>query len=242
MQFNENTKLNDVIHHNYLLLPVLNRFDIQLGFGDKTIKDICAEQGINIYFFLEILNSFHDPDYFPQFNLRSFPLELILNYIKVSHNYYMNVKIPQIGKLIDKLTKSSDNNKNQRFMMIANFFSDYRKELQDHIEDEEKNMHPYILDIEKTYNSGEVNEEIKKQIKNSFLDRFTDDHSNIEDVLYDLKNLIIKYLPPSDDYTLSNTLLMELFRFEQDLNDHARIEDKVLIPKVRLMEKKIFDQ
>jgi len=32
-------------------------------------------------------------------------------------------------------------------------------------------------------------------------------------------------------------LLTELFRLEADLEDHSRIEDKVLIPKVKLLEK-----
>ena len=36
---------------------------------------------------------------------------------------------------------------------------------------------------------------------------------------------------------LCHTVLMEMFRLETDLFDHARIEDMVLVPKVRFMEK-----
>ncbi|MBA7528470.1 hypothetical protein ES705_20656 [subsurface metagenome] len=71
------------------------------------------------------------------------------------------------------------------------------------------------------------------------IDFFVDTHTNIEDKLYDLKNIIIKYLPPARDYTSSNALLFELFRLERDLNDHARIEDKVLVPKVQFLESQI---
>ena len=39
MQFSVKTKLADIIHNNYLLLPIFNRFGIQLGFGDKTVDD-----------------------------------------------------------------------------------------------------------------------------------------------------------------------------------------------------------
>jgi regulator of cell morphogenesis and NO signaling len=38
--FKENTKMADIIHGNYLLLPVINRFGIRLGFKDKTVKDV----------------------------------------------------------------------------------------------------------------------------------------------------------------------------------------------------------
>jgi len=55
-----------------------------------------------------------------------------------------------------------------------------------------------------------------------------------------LKNIIIKFLPPVKDMTICNNILIELFRLEKDLNNHARMEDKVLIPKVREMEKAIL--
>jgi regulator of cell morphogenesis and NO signaling len=38
---------------------------------------------------------------------------------------------------------------------------------------------------------------------------------------------------------LIEKLLIELFRLEEDLNDHARIEDIVLIPKILQLEEKI---
>ena len=73
MSFKENTRMADLIHANYSLLPVFNRFDIQLGFGDKTVAEVCLHQGVNVNFFLEIINSFHDHDYFPQVHLQTFP-------------------------------------------------------------------------------------------------------------------------------------------------------------------------
>lgn len=72
------------------------------------------------------------------------------------------------------------------------------------------------------------------------ISNYADDHDNVEDKLFDLKNLVIKYLPPAQDYTLSNTILIELFRLERDLSDHSRIEDKVLVPKVAGIEEKIL--
>jgi regulator of cell morphogenesis and NO signaling len=57
--------------------------------------------------------------------------------------------------------------------------------------------------------------------------------------MYDLKNIIIKYLPPNYDLNIGNSLLASLFMFEKDLKNHSRIEDKILIPKVRQLEKMI---
>jgi regulator of cell morphogenesis and NO signaling len=43
MRIEKDMKLADVIHHDFNLIPVINRFGIQLGFGDGTIEQICKE-------------------------------------------------------------------------------------------------------------------------------------------------------------------------------------------------------
>jgi regulator of cell morphogenesis and NO signaling len=242
MQFHENTKMADLIHANYLLLPILNRFDIQLGFGDRTIEEVCTKQGVNVVFFMEIINSFNDHNYFPQAQLQSFPLNLIINYIKKSHLYYLDHKIPQIEDIISRLSLLADSTTKNAFHLMEKFFNEYKNELIEHIQHEEKNIYPYVLAIDVAYQSEDVDEPIKKRIRDCSINKYAKEHFNIEDKLYDLKNLIIKYLPPSKDYSLSNTLLVELFRLERDLNDHSRIENKVLIPKVQLIEGELLSR
>ncbi len=38
MNFTKETKMHELIHFNYLVLPILDRFGIKLGFGNKNIK------------------------------------------------------------------------------------------------------------------------------------------------------------------------------------------------------------
>ena len=42
MLITKNIKMADVIHMNYFTLSVLNRFGIELGFGDKTVEQVSA--------------------------------------------------------------------------------------------------------------------------------------------------------------------------------------------------------
>lgn len=239
MLIKTSSKLADAIHNNYLLLSILNRFGIHLGFGDKTVKQVCEEHGVNQQFFLEIVNSFLDSEYFPQSELQSFPIKLIIEYIKNSHSYYVNVKLPQIESKIAELTEGSCEENKKPYQLIANFFSQYKQELTEHTTNEENDVHPYILKIDKAYQENAITDEIIKLVKDESISNYADDHDNVEDKLFDLKNLIIKYIPPVEDYTLSNSILFELFRLERDLNDHARIEEKVLVPKVQQLEKQI---
>lgn len=237
----QTTQLADALHNNVLLLPIINRFGIQLGFGNKTIEQICQEHQVNVHFFLEIVNSFIDKDYFPQSELQAFPLKSIINYIIQSHHYYVNLKIPQIKELIELQLKNAGDRNRKSYELIRDFFTGYSDELIEHIDKEEKDVHPYILAIDSAYQSGQITAELKSRVKKESIQNYADDHSNVEDKLFDLKNLIIKYLPPSKDYTTSNAILFELFRLERDLNDHSRIEEKVLVPKVQMLENLILE-
>ncbi len=230
----------DVIHLNYLLLQVITRFDIRLGFGNQTVEEVCRNNHVNVEFFLEIVNSYHDPDYFPDRELQDFKLDLIVNYLKKTHSYYLDEKIPEIEYLILALIKTSGSQNKERLELLDMFFREYKEELIDHVEREENIVMPYVLDVEDAYLSGNVDEKIIQKIESYSIDDFAKEHNNVEDKLFDLKNIIIKFLPPVKDIAVCNNILIELFRLEKDLNNHARMEDKVLIPKVRQMEKTIL--
>lgn len=226
----------EVVHIDYTLLPVINRFGISLGFGDETIEQICRMYHINMDFFLEILNTFHDPDYFPEENLKKYPIGLLIDYLKKTHSYYLEVKVPELEKLITGMIDDPKQER-QKHKLMNEFFAHYKKELTDHILREEDKVYPYILDLEKTVKEKNCSDEMKKRLNRYSIDHFPDEHDDVEEKLLDLKNIIIKYLPPPIDANRCNAILYMLFELEKDLNDHARIEDTIMVPMVADLEK-----
>lgn len=239
MNITKDMKMAEVIHLSYSLLPVITRFDIDLGFGDKSVEEVCADYSINLDFFLEITNSFIDEDYIPQKDLGSFPVSLIVKYLEKTHDYYLSEKVPELEEMIEKMVSLSGADP-EKSRLVMNFFKEYREELRNHIEKEELKVQPYVIEIEKAYEKEELNESLKQDILNYSINDFANEHDNVEEKLYDLTNIIIKYMPPCPDKALSNRILMELFRLEKDLNAHAELEDKVLVPKVSAMEEELL--
>ncbi len=235
MNITRDMKMADVIHLDYTLLPVITRFGINLGFGDRTVEKVCLENKVNLDFFLEITNSFIDEDYIPQKELDSFPVSLLIDYLKKTHRYYLDEKIPELEEMIRNMASSIPAEK-EKALLVKNFFVEYRTELENHIMREEKKVQPYILEIETAYTGNHLSVELYEKIKLYSMKDFAGEHDNVEEKLFDLKNIIIKYLPPCADKALCNRILIELFRLEKDLNAHASLEDKVLIPKVANME------
>ena len=75
------------------------------------------------------------------------------------------------------------------------------------------------------------------QFQDLEIDQFEQNHSNIEDKLADLINIIIKYLPGKLRTADRISMLQDLNALSADLNRHALIEDKILVPFVEYLEK-----
>ena len=238
MLITKDNKMGDIILHDHQLLAVLNRFDIKLGFKEKTVEEVCLIHDINTDFFLEIANAFHDNNFFTEKKLKSFSLKLIIEYLRKSHDFYIDKKIPEIEGLINTLKYNNDNEKFSA--IVKKFFKEYVDELESHIKREEVSVYPYVVEIEKAVLTKTISTELFNKIKEHSIIRYKDEHDNIEEKLFDLKNIIIKYLPPPENSDVCNTILAKLFRLEEDLNDHSKIENKVMIPSAYEMEKEIM--
>lgn len=55
-KYKASDKLKDLISDNSLLLMVLNRFGISLGFGEKSVKESCDSQNVDVATFLAVAN------------------------------------------------------------------------------------------------------------------------------------------------------------------------------------------
>ena len=232
--FNKNTRMTELVHSNYLLLPVLQRFGIQLGFQDKIILDICNEKNIDVNFLLAIVNTFHNHDYFPEHELQSFSLNLIIDYLRKSHSDFVNNNLPKIENLLNNLVESSNS---QEIKILQTFYKKYKKELLEHIQDEEENVFPYVLELQKLYDLKKS--DLPGNLSDYSIHDFAEEHSDVDEKLFDLKNIIIKYLEPNYNELVCNDFLFELLQFERDLIDHARIEDKILVPGVKKIEREL---
>jgi regulator of cell morphogenesis and NO signaling len=221
-------KMSDVIGQNILLIPVLNRFGIKPGVGEKTIKAICSSHEIDLISFLAILNTYNSQHYFPE--AEDVDINVLVDFLKSTHTYYLSYTLPRIEKLLKEL--STGRPKNNALVMIEQYYFDYKKQLTTHIEYEETDLFPLIGKIlsQQTGNSGNAE---------YYSDKILHEHINVEDKLSDLKTILIKFLPQDVNENSLNELMFELSRFEQELLDHARFEDKILIPKlVKLLRTK----
>ncbi len=225
--FKSSDKLFDLINANPNLLPVFNRFGIRPGFKDKTVAEVCDEGKINRDFFLALVNTYNNPDYFPEKELLEFSPLLIVKYLERTHKYYLEYSLPRIESLLSKLISGS-RERNRDLQMIRSFYEKYKQEFLLHIKDEEEHVFPVVKDMA----NGTPSERHPSDSLS-----FEKEHINMEDKLNDLKNLLIKYLAPNYDDNDFNEFLAALYQFEKDIIDHSRIEDHILVPQIKRIQK-----
>ena len=170
-----------------------------------------------------------------------FPLEMILEYLKNGHKYYLNKKLPEIEQTISYLVKHAEMD-NILNAALQHFFSSYKLSLEEHIAFEEKTIFSYITYL-LALNSELDKVKLKVLLQGSdslsdFVLQHTDtekDLSKVLQILASYKNTFIGFSP----YTL---LVRQLSVFETELSLHAKLEDEVLVPRSIMLENKILQE
>ena len=222
-EFSGNDKMVHLVQVSPGLLPVIHRFGIRLGFGNRTVEEVCSAHGVNTAFFLAIVNTFHNKHYFPEEELLAFSPLLIVDYLKKTHAYYVGFSLPQIEVLIHRLLESTPEQNNE-MKMIETFYLAYKKKLLEHFTEEEQEVFPLVEKL--VLQPGSIT-------NRAFDLNFEEEHEHVDLELDDLKNIILKYLVPEYDELVCNKLMEEIYRFEKDIHDHSRMEDAILIPQVQ---------
>lgn len=237
----ESQSMADVVLENPRVLSLLPRFEIGLGFGEKTIDEVCCSNNVNTSFFLEIVNSYINDEYVARADLSEFPLSVVVEYLRKTHSYYLTSGLPKIEASINKLIAGSLLSEEKKKLVLT-FFDDYKQEFLDHIMKEEDSILPYILEIEEQAGKEQADKAFLDRLKKYSISQFAREHDRLEDSLANLAELIIKYLPPFKDRELCDQILSDLFALKEDLIDHAAMEDKVLVPRVADLERELLNR
>ena len=221
--FTENTKMAELVISNPTLMLTLSRFGIELGFGDQNVKEVCEKAKVSPSFFLLICNIYSNPEFIPsKDDIKSVEANAILAYLSESHKYYLKERLPHIESHLKRIVEACP----ARYGNTINrFFNEYKDEVENHFKYEEEVVFPYIKSL--CNNALNPNFSIRE---------FESNHSNIEDKLNDLMNILIKYLPANIFPKERIEISLDIMEVTSDLSCHTLVEERVLVPFVEMME------
>ena len=222
--FTPNMRLSDMLDMNYSLVQVISRVGVDLKHSGLKVADACAFAGIDPATFILISNVYSFPEYTPSpEEVASADIHDIIRYLHGSHDYYTGMALKNLESSFDRLVKPCDNNQKK---VILKFFVDYKKELEKHFSREEEEVFPYV-------------ESLLSGVRDpgySITD-FEEHHENVDEKMEDMKNIVMKYLPDVCDEDMKMWVLLSIYRLRDDLRRHTYVEDNILVPTVKNLER-----
>lgn len=213
MIFTGRMKMADMIAGNYDLILMLPRFGIPLGFGDRSVREVCRDHGVDENFFLTVCNIYTFDDYSPDDEeVARIDNRTVVEHLQASHRYYIGERLPHLQHHLDHIADSAGE---QSSDILKRYFADYCREVREHVRREEKNLNAML-------------ESLRNGERQS--DHYQKSHDNIKDKLSDLTQIIYKYVPGERLNEEMMELVFDILQLSRDLEKHAEIEEMLLLP------------
>lgn len=215
-------KMISLIGDNYNLLQALGSFGINLGFGDKTVRETCESNGVDTYTFLTVVN-YAINDVGVDEDDEQLSVSTLLHYLEASHDYFLDFQLPYIRR---ELEESLDEN-NSLAVLIMRLYDEYAHEIRQHMNYEQQTLFPYVEKLLDRQPASDYN-----------VETFSKHHDAADQQLHELKILIIKYLPQDGLHNNQLTAtLHDIYENEVWLRQHAMVEDHIFVPAIRRLER-----
>ncbi|MGM9805520.1 MAG: LuxR C-terminal-related transcriptional regulator [Candidatus Aphodosoma sp.] len=216
--YSPNHRLRDLVDDNNLILLVISRFGIPLGFGDNTIEYICKENNVDCDTFLAIANIISGQEY----SRYKTALPDLIKYLENAHSYFLDFILPTIREKLISAINCHDTN--DVGFLILKYYDDYVLEVRNHMEYENETIFPYIRHLINDKSGGEVN------IKDYSLN-----HDSMAEKLQELKDIVIRHYRQTNS-NLLNYVLYDIINCGNDLKSHCDIENRIFLPQAIKLE------
>lgn len=218
--YKKTDKLSFVLANDYRLLQVMSRFGITLGFGEKTIEQVCQQCGVDTDTFLAVINYVKDGAAPMVQDVDKVSVPSLLNYLRRTHRYFLDYLFPHIRfHLLNAIDCSI---KNEIAFLVLKFFDEYVEEVRKHMEYEEDTVFAAVT-AAACSSAGAITPQ------SSLLSKHNEE---INGKLRELKKLFIQYYPQAENNERLNSVIISIYQAEEDLAIHCNVEDYIFAPAV----------
>jgi regulator of cell morphogenesis and NO signaling len=242
----QSKSIRELVDQDNVRAHVLFYFGIKFyEFSEQTLEQVCLEKGLSVNLVvreLESPESIFDESELP---LISYPVDLIIEYLKHTHYLFVKHKLPYIGQLVQGF-QANHPDYNTIEKDLKTLFPLFLEDFIHHIYEEEDSLFKYIRMLERAargqYNPSRLYELMEKYS----LQKCALEHVAHDDEMEGIRKITKDYHLTADAPLHVKVIYSELIQFEKTLKVHARIENEILFPKAMALEnevkKKFFEK
>ncbi|WP_369764888.1 iron-sulfur cluster repair di-iron protein [Flavobacterium sp. WC2429] len=209
--------------------------------GNRSIEEVCEKKDITPEDLFNQITEILATKNENSIDFKSWPLDLLADYIEKTHHRYVEEKIPVLLQFLDKLCKVHGATHPELFE-INELFIGCAGELTQHMKKEELILFPFIKKMVKATLTDELIEQPHFGTVNNPIAMMMAEHEAEGDRFVKIAALTNNYTPPSDACNTYKVTFSMLNEFEQDLHKHIHLENNILFTKAVALEKSFTAQ
>lgn len=221
------------------MAQVLFYFGIRFyEYSQHTLEQVCKLRGLKVDQLVRELESprtnFQEED-IPLF---SYPIDLIIEYLKHAHFLFVKQQLPYIGKLVENLKAE-----HPAYLTVEKdlktLYPLFLEDFIHHIYEEEDTLFKYIKMLERASVGKYHPSRLYHQMEKFSLQRCAMDHESHDDEMAGIRKITKDYQLIPDAPLHIKVIYTELINFEKSLQMHAHIENEILFPKAMALENQV---
>ncbi|MRJ10819.1 iron-sulfur cluster repair di-iron protein [Ornithobacterium rhinotracheale] len=205
--------------------------------GGRPLQEVCEQKNLNYTQILEDLDKAKQKNA-EGIDFKSFPLDLLADYIEKTHHRYVEDKVPVLLQFLNKLCRVHGE-RHPELLEIDQEFKTITQELAEHFAKEEQILFPFIRQMVTADRSGEEIPQAHFGSVENPIEMMKQDHENAGEIMAKIANLTSQYTPPADACNTYKVTFAMLQEFEEDLHKHIHLENNILFPSAIKLEKKL---
>ena len=229
--------IGELVAENYRAASIFKKYGIDFCCqGNRTIDDACQKKNIDSKPLINDLNLVINQKNEETTDYKSWPLDLLADYIEKKHHRYVEDKIIEIKPYLDKICRVHGE-RHPELLEINEHFLNSTGELTKHMNKEELILFPYVRKI---VNAKHENSQIDRPnfdtVQNP-IELMMNEHEVEGERFRLISELSKNYNAPEDACNTYKVAFALLKEFEEDLHLHIHLENNILFPNAIKLEK-----
>jgi regulator of cell morphogenesis and NO signaling len=232
----EKMSIGDYVAADYRTAALFSKYGIDFCCkGNKTLDEVCDKKGLTLLVLENEINSILESKCDTTIDFKSWPLDLLIDYIEKTHHRYIEEKTPVLLAFLDKLCKVHGERHPELFE-IKTLFKISASDLSHHLKKEELILFPFIKNMAISIKENQNMEHPHFGSVNNPIAMLKEEHETEGNLFSKIAELTDNYNPPKDACETYKVTFSMLRDFEQDLHKHIHLENNILFPSAVIME------
>jgi len=231
--------IGQIVAENYRTAQIFKNHKIDFCCqGNRSLQEAAEKKKLDAQVILNEIIAVLKTEKDDTTDYKSWPLDLLADYIEKKHHRYVEEKIPVLKPYLEKLCRVHGE-RHPELLEITDHFNKSADELAAHMKKEEIILFPAIRKMMQAKQTGSKLEKPHFGTVQNPIQMMMMEHETEGERFRKIDELSNNYTPPADacsTYCVTFALLQE---FENDLHRHIHLENNILFPKAAELEKEL---